>query len=301
MVLTRNVTVRTMVVTAFLTMLGTAARVGAQDQAHPSPRPPAFDDVRITRAPLGTVGTSFTYRAGRFDARNVSLHVLIRHAYGMQDSTIVGGPTWIRSDRFDLSAHGNVGWSPAFPMASAGEPSRLQLMVQSLLADRFRLVMHKEPRDIAGYRLVRLDREGSVGPGLRRSELDCAAVAMDARRARGVAQARSPVPGTARCELSRSADSITISGRSLAQFVATLSAVLGRPVLDDTGLAGNLDIHLTWAGQPTSPGSLIPSQQTSDPSRAIASAIRTQLGLELMPAGSAIEVLVVDRAERPPL
>jgi uncharacterized protein (TIGR03435 family) len=300
-VLTLNVMVRTISVAAFLTALATAQLVDAQDQAHTSPQGLAFDDVSITLAPPGKVGVSFTYRAGRFDAINVSLHTLIRHAYGMQDSTVVGGPPWMRSDRFDLSAHGDVGLSPAFPLASVGQPSRLQLMVQSVLADRFRLVVHKEQRDILGYRLVLLDRNGSVGPGLRRSQLDCAALAMDARRAHGVAQTGTPAPTTARCDLSRSADSISIGGRSLTQFVATLSAVLGRAVVDETGLAGNLDIHLTWAAEPTRPGTPMPSHRTTDPTQAIATAIRTQLGLDLLPTRSAIEVLVVDGAERPPL
>lgn len=300
MVLTLSVTVRTTLVTAFLTVLGTSECVGAQDQAIASPRV-EFDDVNITPAPRGKVGVSFTYRVGRFDAINVSVHTLIRHAYGMQDSTVVGGPLWMSSDRFDLSAHGDVGLSPALPVASAGEPSRLQLMVRSALADRFRLVVHKERREIAGYKLVLLDRTGSVSPGLRRSELDCAALALDARRARGGAPIGTPTSATARCDLSRSADSISIDGRPLAQFVATLSAVLGRAVVDDTGLSGNLDIRLTWAAEPTRPGSRMPLQRTTDPTAAIVSAIRTQLGLDLLSSRSAIEVLVVDRVERPPL
>jgi len=284
---------------AFLTVLGTYECVGAQGQSNANPRV-EFDDVSITPSAPGKVGVSFTYRAGRFDAINVSLHTLIRHAYGMQDSTIVGGPSWMSSDRFDVSAHGDVGLSPALPVASVGEPSRLQLMVQSALADRFRLVVHKERREIAGYKLVLLDPNASVAPGLRRSELDCAAIALDARRARIGAPTRTPAPSPAQCDLSRSADSISIDGRPLAQFVATLSAVLGPAVVDDTGLSGNLDIRLTWAAEPTAPGSRMPSQPRSEQVAAIVSAIRTQLGLDLLSSRSAIEVLVVDRVERPP-
>src|SRR5437667_11781793 len=126
MVLMVNVTVRMILVTALLTVLGTAKRVGAQDQAQPVANAPMFHNVIVVRNDSDENGTFVNYIRGRLFVRNSTLRMLIRNAYGEQDPQIVGGPPWMNVDRFNIEATGDVGNSPALPVAHLGEPSQLQ-------------------------------------------------------------------------------------------------------------------------------------------------------------------------------
>jgi len=230
---------------------------------------PAFDEASITSNISGQNGMFFTYRGGRFNATNVTLRMLIRSSYSVQDAQIVGGPPWMNSDRFNIVAKGDVGQSPALPVIVAGGPSRLQLMMQALLADRFKLVVHTADQESTVYALVVARSDGRLGPHLRRSEVDCAALAPAAR----------PVGS---CGLARGLGSISMGGRPIAQIANSLSNLVGMRVVDRTGLTGNFDIDLTWI-----------------PDLPIFTAVREQLGLELALEKSLAEVLVIDRAERP--
>ena len=114
-------------------------------------------------------GTFITYIRGRLFVKGSTLRMLIRTSYGVQDSQIVGGPEWMNVDRFDIGARGVVGNSVALPVAHDGDPSRLQLMMQSLLADRFEVVVHRETQEADVYALTLRTEDGRLGPGLRRS------------------------------------------------------------------------------------------------------------------------------------
>src|SRR5262249_34107366 len=171
---------------------------------------------------------------------------------------------------------------PSPMVAHAGGPSRLQLMMQALLADRFQLVVHRARQESNIYALVRATADGSPGPALRRSDVDCEALAVEARRS--PARPRTQ-PG--RCDLGRDAGSLTIGGRPIAQLVSSLSTIVGRPVVDETELAGNFDIRLKW-----SPDQVVPPAS-------LGPALRDQLGLDLVARRRPADVLVVDRAERP--
>jgi uncharacterized protein (TIGR03435 family) len=151
--------------------------------------PPAFEVASVRPNNSGDRGTYFTYQGGRFNATNATLRVLIRHSYGVQDSQITGGPSWVNSDRFNIIAKGDVGQSPAFPVQLADGQSRLQLMMQALLAERFKLVVRKERKESNAYSLVLARSDGRLGPALRRSDVDCAALAAAAR-----STASTPLP-----------------------------------------------------------------------------------------------------------
>ena len=115
---------------------------------------------------------------GRFRAENVTLDRIILYGFGLRDYQLVGGPNWIRSERFDL-----IG---TYPNAEA--QSRVPEMVQGALIDRFKLRTYKETREGPAYALVLARTDGRLGPKLRRSEVTCAAF-MAARKA-GVAVSR---------------------------------------------------------------------------------------------------------------
>jgi uncharacterized protein (TIGR03435 family) len=155
-------------------------------------------------------------------------------------------------------------------------------MMQSLLADHFKLVVHRETQEADVYELRLLNGDGRPGPGLRHSDVDCEALAAQARQ--GNSRTRTQAGG---CDLSRDAGSLAIGGRPLSQLVNTLSTIIGKTVVDQTGMTGNFDVHLAWTPDRTSPPS------------SFLKAVRDQLGLDLVSRTRPTEVLVVDRAERP--
>lgn len=282
---------RVAVAIGFLVM----APIVAHGQAHRDARPdpwPRFESTRVERAQLGETGLSFNYRAGRFTATNVTLRTLIRTAYNVAESLISDGPSWVQTDRFHVTAVGDVGASPAPMVIQSTGPSRLQLMLRALLADHFKLITHTERRTARAYAL-HLGPGGQLGRGLRASAANCAAFVVGVR---DPSAPESPPPPPARdCYLSRNSGVIRIGGRPLMQLVSALSAVLGRPVVDHTGLAGNFDIHLEGLPHAASSGV---GMSATDLDR-IRAATREQLGLLLTLQDQTIDVTVIDHAERP--
>jgi uncharacterized protein (TIGR03435 family) len=249
--------------------------------AQATPPTPIFEDMMVAPNDSHENGTFFNYIRGRLFVKNSTLRMLIRTSYGVQDSEIVGGPEWMNVDRFNIEAKGDVGNSPALPVAHAGPPSRLQLMMQSLLADRFKLVVHRESQEADVYALTLLNGDGRLGPGLRHSDVDCLALAAQARQ--GNSRTRTQ---TSRCDLWRDVGSLAIGGRPLSQLTNTLSTMVGKTVVDQTGLTGNFDVQLKWT-----------PDRTSQPASFL-EAVREQLGLDLISRRRPAEVLVVDRADR---
>ena len=121
---------------------------------------------------------------GRFNATNVTLRMLIRQAFNVQEFQIVGGPDWLGSDRFDV-----------VPKAPEGEftANIMRPMLQSLLVERFKMAFHRENRDMAVYALMKARPDGKLGPNLSAASVDCAAL-MRGRRGGGPPQA-PPQPG----------------------------------------------------------------------------------------------------------
>src|SRR6185369_12081254 len=130
-----------------------AASSGAQ-----APKDPAFDVAAIKPA-ADTQAFSFSMvqPGGRYIGQNMSLRLLIKTAYGVHDSQIAGGPSWIDSDRWDINAKAE-GYKDAAPFRD-----QARLMVRPLLADRFKLLMHHEQRELPVYALV-LAKANEFGP-----------------------------------------------------------------------------------------------------------------------------------------
>ena len=128
---------------------------------------------------------------GQFSQTWVTLRQLIQMAYrrrGFDARQIAGGPGWIDSDRFDVTAKGDFRTADYLPDA-AGSPGRVYQMLQNLLTVRFRLRVHTESREVPAYALV-MARAGRLGPRLRLVNVDCAAVG--AAVARGERPPASP-------------------------------------------------------------------------------------------------------------
>ena len=280
---------------ASVTLLATSALVLAQA---PTPTDaPTFDSasVKPNNSGTGLVGIS-VQPGGLFVAGNVTLRLLIQYAYRVQPFQVIGGPSWIASDRFDVNAKGgrDLAGGPAL-----GARAPLNLAVQTLLADRFKLGVHTETRDLPIYSLVIARSDGALGPQLKRSDTDC----------NGPGRGGPPIAPSDRpaCGTRIGPGNLTGGGTPIAQLAATLSNFVNRPVVDRTGLAGNFDFDLKWtpegipAGAPpppgAPPGTPAPTIDPNGPS--IFTAVQEQLGLRLESARGPVDVVVVDRAEKP--
>lgn len=222
---------------------------------------------------------------------DASLRLLIRFAYSavsphslpLPASQVLGGPDWIDSLRYDIDAR-----------TADTDPKQIRLMWQTLLADRFKLKLHRETRELPTYDLTVVKN----GPQLP------AAKAADCVSFPPGTQPRH-IPGKVDCGYVSGpfGDSAGLRIRGskirMADLVRELTSVLDRPVLDQTGFPGEFDLNLTFradnalAGFPGLGGSTDPNLPN------IFAALDEQLGLRLVPAMGPVEVLVIDHAERP--
>ena len=146
----------------------------------------------------------------------------------------------------------------------------LLAMLRNLLADRFKLVVHRELREMPAYALVNAKTDGTLGPQMRRSEIDCEAEAARAFAAKrgGAPPGQKPI---VRCRISTNAGRIVGTGTTITELMRRLSAPLGRAVVDRTGLSGSFDLELQWS----------PDQAADTPGPSLFTAIQEQLGLKL--------------------
>jgi bla regulator protein blaR1 len=234
---------------------------------------------------------------GRYTATNVPLRLLLRQAFNVQEFQIVGGPDWITSDRFDVVAK-----APEGPFTA----DVMRPMLQSLLAERFKLVVHNETREMPIYALVKARADGKLGPNLSPASIDCAAV-MRGRRGGGPPPA-PPQPGQkVECGFMIGPGRMNAGGMPLSNLAQTLSPQVGRIVLDKTELAGNYDLELTYSleglgsvfpggGAPLLNGAPAPVDPNSPN---LFTALQEQLGLKLDSQRGPVEVVVIDRVEQP--
>jgi uncharacterized protein (TIGR03435 family) len=227
---------------------------------------------------------------GRLTAQNAPLSLIIQRAYGVQAFQIIGGPAWINTDGFDIEAKPE----------GAVDPKQTWLMLQTLLADRFKLVLRHETRELPVYDL----KIAKNGPKLPTPKpVEC--VSRPPRKAG---------PGQANCGYVAGplgpSDVLELQGTKvhMADFISKLVLVLGRPVIDKTGFTGDFDLNLTFSADEATVG--LPgfgvsgdpggSKVPSNPKQPnIFAALEAQLGLKLVSAKGPVEVLVVEHVERP--
>ena len=240
--------------------------------------------VKVSRADVpGSIRPS---SGGTLTITNNTLLNMVRNAYGVQEYQIVGGPSWLQSQRFDIVAKASAPVSPPETMA----------MLRTLLAERFALKTHVESRMMPAYALVMARDDRRPGPGLRPSAVDCAALVAAAR-------AGGPVPGAPPggrpvCGLRTRPGLAAGSGVTMSQLAANLAGVLGRAVLDRTNLTGGWDFDLTFAAdQGSAIAADAPPANPDAPS--VFTALREQLGLKVESQRAPLDVLVIDQAEPP--
>jgi uncharacterized protein (TIGR03435 family) len=172
-------------------------------------------------------------------------------------------------------------------------------MLQTLLADRFKLVIRREMRDTPVYALVLARADGRLGSGLRQSTVDCAAInaALNAARQRGETPP-APADGRPLCGTRTGRGTVMTSGVAMADFARNLAPQTGRAVVDRTGLNGAFDIDLTWTPDQGPPGPDGPVAPAGD-GVSLFAAIQEQLGLKLDAQRAPVDTLVIDSASRP--
>lgn len=276
--------------------IGFAVLTAAVLAQAPASTGPSFTVASIK---LNTSGGSRGYNqiqpGGRYTATNYSLVELIRSAYRLQGGfQLIGGPNWLRADRFDIVAKSDSDLFSTDLLSAAPRP--LELALRALLADRFAFVAHRETRQLPIYQLVSGRSDGRIGPNLTRSDTDCAALVVAAR-------GDAPLPGLGRgaspCSAAASAGRFTGHDLELPLFASFLGNTMDTVVIDRTGLTGAFNIDLTW--QSDQPPSSQPASASVPDAAApsLFTAVQEQLGLKLEPARGPVEVLVIDHVEHP--
>jgi len=254
-----------------------------------TPEPPPIPYVASVKVNASGSTSSFTRRlpGGTFLASNMTAHDMIAMAHGLQPFQIEGGPEWIRQARFDITIKVEQNVGPA-----AIGPTQIGLQLgRAVLADRFAFRAHRETRERPVFALVRVRQDGALGPRIRRSPTDCAALARDAGASGAPWPPRSG-DGRLLCGLQIGGTTLTAGGYPLSEFQSFLTRQTQRVVIDRTGLTGAWDFELTFA----------PPEVAADVNRDLPSlftALQEQLGLRLDATRGPAEVLVIGRIERP--
>ncbi len=255
-----------------------------------------------SNVPLGP-GAPFTRTGGLFDAANEPFTQIFAWAFDLSGDQQLGAfsqlPKWALAERLDIEAK------------VQGNPSKAQmeLMMQSLLGDRFKLAIHTEPKEGPIYALEMV-KPGKLGPQLKPHVEDpsCAAAArLPAENGvapqstpgqappgcgSGLVPTRGSVPGTVRYD----GEDVPVS--IIAKYLPLTSGYTGidRPVIDRTGLTGNYDFSLQFSPQ----SAAAPSPEASpDTGPTVLEALRDQLGLKLEPTTGTVNVIFIDHIEEP--
>ena len=202
----------------------------------------------------------------------MSLKPMLTWAYQVQNFQISGGPAWVESMRWNIMAKadaaagaGALEYEKMSDAQRAQTLERVRRRLQALLAERFQLVIRRESREQAVYSLT----VAKGGPKLKESENQSASGFIRGGR-----------------------NEVISKGAFLAQLAHFLAIPLRRPVIDNTGLAAHYDFELHWTPE-------APPGGDAQPGPTVFTAIQEQLGLRLEAAKAPVDLLVIERVEKP--
>ena len=222
-----------------------------------------------------------------FTATNQTLQTLISVVYQMPAYRMSGGPDWLASARFDIAAKAD--------RRITLEEKRA--MLRALFEERFKLKTHRETHDTRMYALVVARRDGRLGPSLKPSVYDCAAI-LAARQRGDTSAVPAPKPGEPPPCGAFAGLQFRARGVQMSSFASTLAAMMREVVIDETGLTGwwDFDVTLNFRGLNGPPvGAVDPLSDAPS----IFTSLQDDLGLKLEPRRGPVEALVIDSAERP--
>jgi uncharacterized protein (TIGR03435 family) len=248
-------------------LLYTAVLLTAQAQPIQTPN---FEVATIKQAET-TPGRFITMQSNnRFIAKNYTVKLLIAAAYDLNSRTISGGPAWIESEAYDITA--------VTPGDTRPTHAQQMLMLRTLLTDRFGLTFHREQKDFAIYSLELAKSGAKLTPTTAPPDTP-------------------PTVGPATVYPERVA--LPAKNATLDDFAQLMQrAILDRPVVNNTGLTTRYDFSLEWAPDETQFGGGLPSAPNSA-SPPLFTAIQQQLGLTLKPTRGPVAALIIDTATKP--
>ncbi len=255
---------------------------------------PTFEVASIKPAKPGTRGGLLQFGlGGRFVATGITAKLLLEEAYGVKDSQLARAPSWFNSERYDIDAKPEEAALDKLPLDQRRD--KLMQMIQSLLAERFKLSLSHETKELPVYALV----VAKNGPKLHKSTFK--------PPDKPAPLPRSPKPGETRRLgggiAMEGPGRLTSTGIELSMFANVLSRITGRIVIDKTGLPGRYDFTLQWTPDerespvpPGGPGDAPPPESTGP---SLFTAIQEQLGLKLESQKAPMDILVIDHVEKP--
>ena len=268
---------------------------------------PAFDVVSVkpNRTNEGIPLVVFQ-PGGRMIAGNVTIRQVILVAYGIDTLQLVDAPDWTTSERFAIEAR----------TGDATPTSTIRLMLRSMLAERFKLVAHTERRDLPIVALTMARPDKRPGPKLVRSGPECRRIqppagipipppppppppgAANAPAIRIILETDEP-PRRRACGAMVTPGWMSAGNITMREFTRPLSQVLRRPVINETGLEGEFDLDVIFSPEGLGGALVGPPPASVSDAPSLETALRDDLGLRLESRRGPVEVLVVDRIERP--
>ena len=231
---------------------------------------PSFEVATIKPSRPDGQGLAITLRGRDVITLNTSLAQIIAFVYELHPRQLTGGPAWVESDRFDIEGKPEGDGIP--------NVAQMRTMMRKLLADRFQLKFHTEPKELSVFVIS----QGKNGTKLTPSG------------------AADNLPGMG----FRGLGDMFVRNATIKDFAGTMQAmVVDRPVVDQTGLKGRFDFALKWSTDETQFGGRggrgTPVQVDGGDAPDLFSAIQEQLGLKMTAAKTAVDVMVIDKAEKP--
>ena len=302
---------KTSIVCVLLILLASVALVAQQPQGALS-----FEVASIKPSapqPIGMIRIGVSTDGGMARYTGVSLRDLIRSAYRVKDFQIEG-PDWMTNERFDIVAK----------LPDGAKQDQIPEMLQSLLAERFKLSLHRDTKEHAVYALI----VGKNGAKLKPAEVQTGGAASSVPPAPGGGNADRPAgaavavrPGAGGIQggpprggvmmaMDPSGVHLKAPGITLANVTDALSRFTERPIIDMTGIEGRYDFDLTFAPEKMpnvargvaamqGPGGDRPADAPVEQAASVFDAVQ-QYGLKLEPRKAPLEILIIDHVERTP-
>ena len=253
--------------------------------------------IKLDKSGSGRNSLNPNMAGGRLRAVNFSLAGFMTFAYQLPANRIIGAPDWFDSEHFDVDA----------TAASEDNANENRGRIQEMLADRFKLAVHRETRQLPVYALV-LDKQGKLGPQLQETDGECSAW-----HTTNLSQPTAASSETSRPDDINCGDTSGSTGNKRARYLghdvpieklleilsgSPSHAFVERPIVDRTGLTGKIDFVLEFTLPQLAAGN---DQESGDPSAppSFVTAVREELGLKLESATAPVQVLVIGHVEQP--